>query len=65
MYWKRGDLPKELKQYAIDPESVGMAWHDSKGWDGAGLILVTVLPTSVQHLQPPCSVHCGKKMEKL
>ena len=36
MYWKRGDLPKELKQYAIDPESVGMAWHDSKGWDGAG-----------------------------
>ena len=35
--WKYDQLPDELKQYAIDPRSVGMKWHSSEGWTiGAG-----------------------------
>lgn len=30
--WKKDDLPDELKQYAIDPESLGMKFHSSEGW---------------------------------
>lgn len=33
--WKKDDLPENLKEYAIDPTSVGLTWHSSKGWDGA------------------------------
>lgn len=35
MYWKRDELPSEMKQYALDPESLGMKWHSKDGWDGA------------------------------
>lgn len=31
--WKPEELPDELKQYAIDPKSVGMSYSDSKGWN--------------------------------
>lgn len=39
MYWKRDDLPDKIKQYAIDPQSVGMKWKSSQGWDGASAYL--------------------------
>ena len=31
--WKKDDLPDDLKQYALDPESVGLNYRDSKGWN--------------------------------
>ncbi|MGT2908240.1 phage tail tip lysozyme [Streptococcus dentiloxodontae] len=35
--WKKDDLPDELKQYALDPTSLGLGFGEAKGWDvGAG-----------------------------
>lgn len=34
--FKRDDLPKELKKYALDPAKVGMGWKNKKGWKGGG-----------------------------
>lgn len=31
--WKRDDLPDDLKQYALDPASVGLGFKDSTGWN--------------------------------
>lgn len=31
--WKPDDLPGDLKQYAIDPKSMGMKYQDREGWD--------------------------------
>lgn len=31
--WRREDLPDDLKQYAVDPESVGLKWGDSSSWE--------------------------------
>ena len=31
--WKPQDLPEDLKQYAIDPKSLGMEYAKSGGWD--------------------------------
>lgn len=30
--WKAKDLPSDLKPYAVNPESVGMTFNDTKGW---------------------------------
>ena len=35
MWWKKDDLPDELKKYALDPTSVGLKWHSKEGWEGA------------------------------
>lgn len=34
--WKPSQLPAELKQYALDPTSVGMTYHSRAGWNNAG-----------------------------
>lgn len=34
--WKPSQLPSELKQYALDPTSVGMTYHSRAGWNNAG-----------------------------
>lgn len=34
--WKPDDLPDDLKEYAVDPESVGMGFGSSKGWPWPG-----------------------------
>ena len=39
MFWKRGDLPDDLKPYALNPESIGMAFGSRTGWDGASAYL--------------------------
>ncbi|MSU87122.1 CHAP domain-containing protein [Streptococcus dysgalactiae subsp. dysgalactiae] len=31
--WKPDQLPNDLKQYAIDPKSVGLAYRNSNGWN--------------------------------
>lgn len=31
--WKPSDLPADLKQYALDPTSLGMKYESSDGWD--------------------------------
>ncbi|HGC8201044.1 TPA: phage tail tip lysozyme [Streptococcus agalactiae] len=31
--WRPNELPKNLKQYAIDPKSVGLSYRNNKGWD--------------------------------
>lgn len=31
--WKLDDLPADLKQYAIDPRSLGMSYRESTGWN--------------------------------
>lgn len=31
--WKPQDLPEDLKQYALDPKSLGMEYGKSTGWD--------------------------------
>lgn len=31
--WKPEELPNDLKQYAIDPKSLGISYNDSNGWD--------------------------------
>lgn len=31
--WKYGELPDELKKYAINPESVGMKFQSTDGWN--------------------------------
>lgn len=30
--WKPSELPDDLKQYALDPESIGMMYNSSEGW---------------------------------
>jgi len=35
MWWKKDELPDEMKQYALDPTSIGMKWHSPDGWEGA------------------------------
>jgi CHAP domain./NlpC/P60 family. len=34
--WKPNQLPAELKQYALDPTSVGMTYKSRAGWNNAG-----------------------------
>lgn len=34
--WKPNQLPTELKQYALDPTSVGMTYKSRTGWNNAG-----------------------------
>ena len=34
--WKPNQLPVELKQYALDPTSVGMTYKSRAGWNNAG-----------------------------
>ena len=31
--WKPEELPEELRQYAIDPKSLGMEYNDQTGWE--------------------------------
>lgn len=31
--WKPGDLPADLKEYALDPETVGLKYKKAEGWD--------------------------------
>lgn len=31
--WKPNDLPNDLKRYAIDPKSVGLAYRNTRGWN--------------------------------
>lgn len=31
--WKPSDLPSDLKQYALDPTSLGIVYNSSGGWD--------------------------------
>lgn len=31
--WKPSNLPADLKQYALNPESVGLTYGESKGWN--------------------------------
>lgn len=31
--WKPEELPNDLKQYAIDPKSLGITYNNSNGWD--------------------------------
>lgn len=35
LWWKKDDLPPEMQQYALDPESVGLKWRSKVGWEGA------------------------------
>lgn len=35
--WMPDKLPKNLKQYAIDPKRVELGWENSKNWKGSGL----------------------------
>lgn len=35
LWWKKDDLPPEMQQYALDPESVGLKWRSKQGWEGA------------------------------
>jgi hypothetical protein len=39
MYWKKDDLPSEMKQYALDPTTIGLTWHSKEGWDGASMYI--------------------------
>lgn len=35
-FWKREDLPDDMKKYAIDLESIGMSWGNPNGWCSSG-----------------------------
>ena len=41
LYWKKDDLPPEIKQYALDPESVGLKWRSKVGWEGASAYIAS------------------------
>lgn len=41
MWWKKDDLPPEIKQYALDPESVGLKWRSKQGWEGASAYIAS------------------------
>ena len=41
MWWKKDDLPPEIKQYALDPESVGLEWRSKQGWEGASAYIAS------------------------
>ena len=41
MWWKKDDLPPEMKQYALDPTSIGLKWHSKEGWDGASAYIAS------------------------
>ncbi|MCO4346306.1 phage tail tip lysozyme [Staphylococcus agnetis] len=36
-FYKPDELPKSLKEYALDPKVVGLGWHKSTGWKGGGM----------------------------
>lgn len=40
-WWKKDDLPPEIKQYALDPESVGLKWRSKVGWEGASAYIAS------------------------
>lgn len=42
--WKPTELPDDLKQYALDPESLGMKYGSSTGWD-------PIAPHGIMHNQ--------------
>lgn len=41
MWWKKDDLPPEMKQYALDPESIGLKWRSKQGWEGASAYIAS------------------------
>ena len=41
LYWKKDDLPPEMQQYALDPESVGLKWRSKQGWEGASAYIAS------------------------
>ena len=41
LWWKKDDLPPELQQYALDPESVGLKWRSKQGWEGASAYIAS------------------------
>ena len=41
LYWKKDDLPPEMQQYALDPESVGLKWRSKVGWEGASAYIAS------------------------
>lgn len=40
-WWKKDDLPPEIKQYALDPESIGLKWRSKQGWEGASAYIAS------------------------
>lgn len=32
-YWKRDELPDEMKKFAVNPESIGLSWGNASGWE--------------------------------
>ena len=41
LWWKKDDLPPEMQQYALDPESVGLKWRSKVGWEGASAYIAS------------------------
>jgi len=41
MWWKKDDLPPEMQQYALDPESIGLKWRSKQGWEGASAYIAS------------------------
>ena len=41
LWWKKDDLPPEMQQYALDPESVGLKWRSKQGWEGASAYIAS------------------------